>query len=162
MNIPYWLCNKGTTCDSDNFEGITTIELIDKVSLIKLKDGRYQVSEIGTFRPILDGYDYSLIDNRIGEVLQKYVSEQIEVSQIEIFRRATDEKWNNYSELKMKNEIDYKDYYNTESSGLKIYKILNGLVYVSSDLKDLIKKELNALTNIEFKRGLPIMGGQKL
>ncbi|MFD0991691.1 MULTISPECIES: hypothetical protein [Tenacibaculum] len=158
-NLPYWLCNKGTTCDSDDFEDGESFEFIKEVSLIKLKDERYQVSEIGAFRNILDGYGYALIDNKIADILKKYVSDQIDLKQTIIFRRATNEEWTNYSELIMKNKIEFNEYYQTESVGLNIYGILNGLIYVSADLKDLIEKELTDLTDIEFKRGLPLMAG---
>jgi hypothetical protein len=159
QNLPYWLCNKGTTCDSDDFEDGQSFELIREVSLIKLKDGRYQISEFGTFRKVLDGFGYSLIENKIADILKKYVSDQIELNPIVIFRRATNEEWTNYSELKMRNQIEFKDYYKTESIGLKIYGILNGLIYVSAELKSIIEKELTDLTDIEFKRGLPLMAG---
>jgi len=159
QHLPYWFCNKGTACDRDNFAEYSTIEFIKEVSLIKTKDGRYQVSEFGAFRNLLDGFDYALIENKISQILQKYVSNQVEVSQTVIYRRATNEEWNNYSELKIKNKIEFKEYYNTESFGLKIYGILNGLVYVSSDLKVLIENELDNSTDIEFKRGLPLMTG---
>lgn len=157
QNLPFWLCNKGTTCDSDDFENSENLEFIKEVSLIKLKDGKYQISEIGAFRNILDGYEYALIDNKIADILRKYVSDQIELNQITIFRRATNEEWLNYSELKIKKEIEYKNYYNTESTGINIYKILSGLIYVSTELKSLIEKELTDLTDIELKRGLPLM-----
>jgi hypothetical protein len=127
--------------------------------LIKLKDERYQVSEIGTFRNLLDGYGCALIENKIADILKKYVSEQIDLKQVIIFRRATKEEWTNYSELIMKNKIEINEYYQTESSGLNIYGILNGLIYVSADLKELIENELTDLSDLEFKRGLPLMTG---
>ena len=159
QNLPYWLCNKGTTCDNDEFETEQSFEFIKEVNLIKLKDERYQVSEIGAFRNILDGYGYALIDNKIADILKKYVADLIELKQIVIFRRATNEKWTNYSELIMKNKIEFNEYYQTESIGLNIYGILDGLIYVSTELKNLIEKELTDLTDIEFKRGLPLMAG---
>ena len=159
QNLNYWLCNKGTTCDSDDFENESTVEFVKEVSLIKLKDGRYQVSEFGTFRNIIDGFGYSIIDNKIAEVLNKYVSEYIELNPIIIFRRATNEEWTNYSELKMKNQIEFKDYYETKSIGINIYGILNGLIYITAELKKLMEKELSDLTDIEYKQGLPLMAG---
>ena len=157
-NVPYWLCNKGTICSSDHFEDGTIIHHIAEVQLIKLKDGRYQFSQDGVFKRILHGYDYTLIDRKIGAILKAYVPDQIEIADIVIFRRATNEEWSNYCELKMKHKIDYTQYQSTESSGLKIYSLLDNLIYISPDLKHKIEEALEDISDIEFKRGVPAVG----
>ena len=156
-NIPYWFCNKGTTSDNDDFINGESFEYVKEVSLIKLKDGRYQVSEMGVFRNIINGHEHTLVENKIVDILKKYISSQIEIIPITIFRRATNEKWINYSELIIKNQIDLKEYYNTNSNGVNIYIIKGVGIYVSNDLKNILKKELIDDSDIEYKIGLPLM-----
>ena len=158
-NLPYWFCNKGTTCDTDHFESGQIIECIKEVSLTRLKDGRFQILEFGAFRNILEGPNYLIVDNTIAEVLKNHVPEQIKVNPITVFRRATGETWTNYSEFIPLREIDYLDYYTTVSSGLKIYHMMLSMIYVSQDLKIILERELADFSDLEFKQGIPVMAG---
>ncbi len=160
-DLTYWICNKGDNRINDNnkFEDGEVFEIIRNVNLIRLKDGRYQVAEFGSFKKILDGDGFPLIDNEIAKVLKENAPDQIELRPVEIFRRANNQKWTNYSELITKRTIDVQSYDKTESSGINIFTLLNTFIYVSHYLKKIIERELDHLTDIRFKQGLPIMIG---
>ena len=156
-NLLYWLCEHGTSCDNDDWSIGQKREYTKPVSLIKLKDGRYQLIELGKFKPILDVHECFLIDNRIADLLEKYVSDQIKLSKVLVFRKATGQEWENYSELIIKNEIMYEEYYKYESTKLEIYRLDKGGIYVSSELKEKIQTALDSEMDLEFKRGLPFL-----
>jgi len=138
QNLPYRICNKETTSWQK------------EVNLFKLDDGRFQVTEWGVFKSIIYFDGCILIEKDISELLKKYVSNQIKLTNIIIFRKATNEEWRNYYELEITNEIEYENF---DSLSLQIALIYDNL-YVSSNLKNLMVKNLLDTSNIEFKKGL--------
>ena len=107
----------------------------------------------------MEGYKYILIDNKIASALQKYVADQIELTPTLVFRKATNEKWPNYSELIIKKNLEFESYYQAASKGITIYCMFDNLIYVSQELKNLLEEKLLDLKGIEYKRGRPLMGG---
>ncbi|MFK7000279.1 hypothetical protein V3Q90_05575 [Flavobacterium oreochromis] len=120
-----------------------------EVQLDKISETKYRILEYGEFRPILHGG--KIIENAIAEILIKHVPEQISsITKITIWRKSTNETWDNYSELKLKNHLDLVSFKNANSDGLKIYQLFYDSLYISSDLKDKIISEYQSVNSINF------------
>ncbi len=137
----YWLKNKN--------------DIEKDVIVDRIENGKFRVLEYGKFYPILcGGY---LVDNSITEILLKYVPEQIESSnKVMIWRKATDETWNNYSELHIKNHLDLEDFEDAKFDGLKIYLLMHNQIFISSELKEKFISECKKIQEIEFSNEYPL------
>lgn len=137
----YWLKNKN--------------DIEKDVIVDKIENGKFRVLEYGKFHPILcGGY---LVDNSIAEILQKYVPEQIESSnKVIIWRKATDETWNNYSELQIKNHLDLKEFESAKFDGLRVYQLMHNQIYISSELKEKFISECKKILELEFSTEWPL------
>lgn len=124
----------------------------------KIEEGKFRVLEFGKFHPILNnGY---LIDNSIAEILKKYVSEQIEFAKnVIIWRKATNETWNNYSEIKIKNHLNLEQFKSAEFNGNRIYHLMNNDIYISSELKNKLISDCKKINELEFIKELPLYAG---
>lgn len=159
----YWLCNSDTISSYDIEENNNENQkfiLKREVQLVKLKSGDFQVTQIGIFKPILSGYDYILIPKDLAQKIKIEVLNQVEIRDVRIFRKATNEEWMDYSEITIKNEFLFEKYNSIIDSEVKIYNLMNSMIYISSSLKLLLKTELTKIKNIKLVQGLPIFGGK--
>jgi len=142
MNKPnlYWIKNKSTE---------------KQVLLDKVNDGKFRVLEFGNFQPILCGG--TLIDNSIAEVFIKYVPDQIgSVKKVIIWRKSTEEVWNNYSEIEIKNHLDLETFKNAKFDGFKIHQLYYDAIFISSDLKNKLISECEKVNELEFIDEIPL------
>lgn len=157
---PYWFCNEDEIVDSDiDQQESGKILFNPEVSLFKLNSGDFQVSQTGNFKAMLNGPDYILIRRDIAMFISRMFPSEAIIKDVRIVRKSTNEEWNNYSEISIKKRIEFKDYYEFKIEGLHIYKMFDSLIYVSSDLKDLLVDHFPNLNGMVFKQGLPIVGG---
>ncbi len=156
----YWFRNfKGAYFDTNTSENSLEFRIDLDVGLIKLKNNEYLYTQKGIFRNIIITLDDTiLIDKRIGDILKKYVSDQIELTDTKIYRKSTNECWNNYYELEIKNKFNFNDYHRIKSNEVEIYKLINVHIYVSFKLKEKIESEVEEL-EVEFKQSLPVRIG---
>ncbi|MCB9261275.1 MAG: hypothetical protein H6607_02710 [Flavobacteriales bacterium] len=126
-----------------------------EVHLDKISDDMYRVSEFGIFKPILEGGN--LVDNSIAEILCKYVADQISsIKEVKIWRKSTDETWNNYSEIIYKNHLNLKNIKRVKSDGFRIYQLYFDRIYVSSNLKEKLILECEKSDKLEFDNEFPM------
>jgi len=156
-NNPYWICNIGDTTSVDYYE--QSVTLVFPPRLIKLTSGEFQVTEIGTFQPILRGNDYILIPRKIAHRIKHLIPNQVNIKDIRIFRRATNQEWLDYSEIIIKKEFLVKDYSKIECQGLQAYCLMKSMLYVSPELKTKLEEDLKEFTTIKAVQGIPILGG---
>jgi len=158
--IPYWFCNEDEVVDSDlNNQESGELTLNPEVTLFKLKSGDFQVSQMGNFKAILSGADYILIRRDIAQFLGELFPNDVGVKNVEIIRKASNEKWNNYSHISIKKNIEFKGYHERKVEGLHIYKMFDSLIYISADVKKQLIKHFPDLSGMVFKQGLPIVAG---
>src|SRR5688572_32809152 len=72
---------------------------VSKLNLWKETDGRFRVIEFGEFVPLLDGGDYILIDKKFVSAFDSLLKNEVEIKPVSIYRMATGDEWNNYSQL---------------------------------------------------------------
>jgi uncharacterized protein YlxW (UPF0749 family) len=145
---------------SDHFEQDADLISVDpEVTLYKLESGDFRVSEIGKFKVILSGDDYILLRRDIAKLIDDLLPTGLKLINVKIHRIATNEVFDNYSELLISNEIQFDNYYDLKVSGLNIYKMFDSLIYVTRDLKDEIIKNIPELKGVTFTQGLPVASG---
>jgi hypothetical protein len=159
-DILYWFCNSDDLIASDiDYTESSEIAFIPEVSLFKLKSGNFQVTKMGEFKAILGGSDYILIREDIARFLYGLLPNEIIVRNVIIHRKASGDEWRNYSEIIVEKEITFDKYSEFTVDGIQVYKMLNSLLYVSSEVKDRIIEHFPDLNGMSFKQGFPIMGG---
>jgi len=140
----YWLKNKN--------------DIERDVIVDKIENGKFQVLEYGKFYPILNnGY---LIENSIAEILKEYVPEQIgSMKKVTVWRKATDEVWDNYSEIQIKINLNLEQLKNAKFDDYRIYHLMHNDIYISSKLKDKLIAECEKANELEFANDWPKYAG---
>lgn len=160
---PYWFCNEDDLTDSDiDQQESGKLLYHPEVTLFKLSSGDFQVSQTGSFKAILNGPGYVLIRRDIAMFVSGLFPTEVNIKDVRIFRKSTNEEWNSYSEISIKKNIDFKGYDQFRVDGLHIYTMYNSLIYVSSNLKDLLIDHFPNLDGMVFKQGIPIVGGSNV
>jgi hypothetical protein len=129
-----------------------------EVLVDKFGQDSYRVLEFGKFYPILgNGY---LIENSVAEILEKYVFEQIGfMNNVTVWRKATNQVWDNYSEISLKNHLRLDELTGASSDGYRIYHLVHDAIYVSTALKDRLMEECSIADELEFTNEWPLYGG---
>jgi hypothetical protein len=128
-----------------------------EVSLKQLQDEKdFWVREYGVFGVILDNV---LIDNDLGDILKKYIPEQIQLFPCNVMRRSTNEIWENYSVLELYNDLTLEDFHRpaTDFEGLKIFWFMEN-IYINRELKNIIEKYFKKVDELEFDNHYPFIG----
>lgn len=133
----------------DNFDSFSTVKLL------KVKENEFCVKELGEFNPILEGL---IIEKELADLINKVVPEQIEVfKKVNIYRKATNESWNNYYLVIAKNNLELEDFEFAEYDDLRFYSFMYSSIYISGDLKKLIESEYSQIKKIEFVKERPFL-----
>lgn len=126
---------------------------IKEVKLIQFNGEEWYVKEFGEFGIILDNV---LIDNDLGFLLEKYVSEQMELFPVKIRRKVTNEIWENYSALELFNELTLDDFDRNYFEGCKIFFFMEGF-YITKELKNIIEIDFYKANKLEFDNQRPFI-----
>lgn len=158
--ILYWFCNTDdlTSSDIDNIEP-KEITISPEVRLFKLASGDFQVIQAGEFKAILGTPNYILMRRDIAEFLSELIPNQLEIRNTTVHRKASGQKWRNYSEILLHKEIRLEEYYDFTVDGLQIYKMFDSLIYVTSEVRSKILERFPDLNGMTFKQGIPLMAG---
>jgi hypothetical protein len=141
----YWLRNHEDYLDKD-------------LLLYELSGSNYRIFQFGKFKPIL--HNGLLVENRIAEILTKYVGDQIRfTNKATIWRKSTDEKWTNYSEIGIKNNLELDNFQNAKYDGLRIYSLMYEHIFISSELKEKLIAEYEKINELDFINDCPLYGG---
>ena len=146
--------------DKPNLYWLTNHEYyLEKVVLVdKLSDEKYRVLEFGKFKPILQSG--ILVDTRIAEILSKYVPDQIDsVNKVTIWRKSTDETWNNYSKIEIKHNLNLENFKSAKYDGFRIYLLMFNEIYISSALKEKLIAEYEKINELDFINEWPKYAG---
>ena len=132
-----------------------------EVNLIQQENGEFRVSQIGEFRPFLQGYQYTLMKQDLFTVLEKLVPNQIECSPTTINRLATKEKWENYLKVNFLNTIKQnEEIENLNFNGKKVFLYAESFIVVTEELalelKDFV---LSNLPKYCFTQSFPLFVG---
>lgn len=159
--LAYRLINQDEITHSEiqDFENGQEVPFVKEVGLFKLKTGDFQFTTEGDFKTILSGYDYILVKSRIANLLTENAPEHLRSRPVKIFRKATGEEWLDYSEIEIKNEIEFWKYFETDCPGISVYHMMNSMILISPELKTIIEDYIDEETRIKLKQELPIMGG---
>ncbi|WP_439479986.1 hypothetical protein [Chryseobacterium aquaticum] len=131
-----------------------------EVSLLREDENVFRIIEYGDFKPILNQGPYLLFENQLAQVFKNLASEQIlRYNEVEIFRQSTKEKWNNYTEIVFKTNLQIDDFDIVDSTGLKVYSFLHESIYVTELLKNRIIESYSNADQIAFSNDRPFLSG---
>lgn len=131
-----------------------------EVSLLRETENVFRIIEYGEFKPILNSGPYLLLENQLAQIFKNLASEQLlSYHEVEIFRKSTNEKWNNYTEIVFKTNLEINDFDNVDSTGLKIYSFLYNNIYLTELFKNKIIESYSNADQIGFSNDRPFLAG---
>ena len=125
-------------------------KLVSGINFWKEDNQVFRVIQFGEFLPIMVGIDYTLIDNSLIKVFEALSSSELEIEPVKIFRKATNEWWNDYSELLIKEHIDPENIKYADKTKGSIWQYFQ-YIFVSEKLKE--RLESIAEDQIMFSAG---------
>ena len=159
---PYWLCKHNALTYAD-LESLAMGEAVNSdgppVGLFRLKSGNFQVTSPGQFDAIMGNQLYTLVNTELAQLIQGFAPEQIQYRPVQISRRATQEIWEEYSEVRFARLLKYEDYESTSCNGIQLFYMPHNMIYVSPELKALLEPHVAAY-GLTFKQELPFMVGE--
>ena len=125
-------------------------KLVSGINFWKEDNQVFRVIQFGEFIPIMVGIDYTIIDNSLIKVFEALSSSELEIEPVKIFRKATNEWWNGYSELLIKEHIDPENIKYADETKGSIWQYFQ-YIFVSEKLKE--RLESIAEDQIMFSAG---------
>lgn len=122
---------------------------ISRINLSRTDVDKFRIIEFDEFRPLLVGYDYTLINETFIPVFNKLDKTQVKFHPVKITRLLTGEVWSNYYELKIINKITPENIHRLDSVGDKVWQFDNNL-FASESIKD----DLFRLSNGELDNSI--------
>lgn len=125
-------------------------KLVSGINFWKEDNQVFRVIQFGEFIPIMVGIDYTIIDNSLIKVFEALSSSELEIEPVKILRKATNEWWNGYSELLIKEHIDPENIKYADETKGSIWQYFQ-YIFVSEKLKE--RLESIAEDQIMFSAG---------
>lgn len=139
MNLPYHVISK----ESSNLR------------LWRIENSRFRIVEYDKMIPLLRNTDYTLIEERLSKPFDYFLKNQLEVTAASIERKSTNEKWDDYVELKIRNYINPTNINHIDTYGINVWQY-NHELFVSPELKK--ELELVAEGSLSFAEGFSLFG----
>ena len=127
------------------------INVSNETGLYLLKDGRYQTTQKGEISPIMIGFGYILVDNRIAKYFQSLEVERVTFKPAIIWVRSSDIEHSNYKEMVVNHHFDSSQINDINIDGLQFLLMHNQFLFASPDLKSELESSGIAL---QFSEGL--------
>lgn len=115
---------------------------ISSLHLWRSDPTKFRITKFDHFQPLLSGTDYILIHKDYITVLNRIDKNQLDIQPVVICRASTGEEWNQYYELKIKNEVTSENINSLNVDGDNIWQFDNNL-FVSEKIKDELIKMSN-------------------
>ena len=112
-------------------------QTISNTLLWRTDPASYKVIQFDEMTPILYGSDYTLIENRFLKAFDQMLMDQIIITPVTIYRKATEEVWNNYSELIIKNQLVFNTLEQIDPNSHEIFNYY-GLILVTPPVRRII------------------------
>jgi len=109
------------------------------ISLWRVDKTKFQITNFDKLTILITGSDYTLIRKEYSKVFETLLKEEIEISEVIIFRKATSETWDNYCELKIKNHINPNNINLADYLHESVWQYEHNL-FVSSETKEELEK----------------------
>ncbi len=134
------------------------LSLVDLTFLMLWRTGEreFRVVRAGEPAVLLTNADYILFDRKFSSVLD-ILEEQVIYAPVTIYDNVKKITFDNYIEVKIKNEITPDSICKMDSRGLKILVFSNQYVFVSDELKKEFEKAAKGV--FEFSQGFSHFGG---
>lgn len=75
-----------------------------RVNLWRSDSETFTIIQFDKFTPILIGSDYTIVNESLVSVFDELLSNEIEIKPIKIVRKSTEEQWDNFCELIIKEQ----------------------------------------------------------
>jgi hypothetical protein len=127
------------------------IRIKNKTALYKLKDGRYQTIKKGDIYPIMVGYLYVLVENKIAEYFQSLDIERVTFKPAIIWERSADIEYSNYQEMILDHHFYSSQINDIDLDGMQFLLMDNQWLFVTPKLKSVLS---SSGLKLEFSEGL--------
>ncbi len=127
------------------------------INLLKTGESTFRVVQAGELNLLHTGSDYTLVHSKILSAFDTLLSDQLEITQVSIFRKATDETWTDYHALDIKQHLTIENIDATNSDGDQIWQFQHNL-FVSDHIKNRLI-DLTPTNELLFSEGFSMFGG---
>jgi len=123
----------------------------NEVDLYQLDDGRYQTLKKGDISPIMIGYKYVLVENKVVEYFQNLEIERVTYKPATIWSRRTDAENSNYQEMIVHHHFESSQINDVDLDGRKFLLMDDRYLFSSPELKSVLS---GSDLGLEFSEGL--------
>ncbi|MBI1287651.1 MAG: hypothetical protein GC178_08745 [Flavobacteriales bacterium] len=106
-----------------------------RLKLFRSENGIFKVIEFDEFPLIISGHEHTLVRNDIAETLHSILRNEIRLESVSIERQSTGDKWNDYSEVIIGNEI-FPEKISSDMILDENVWIYDNCIFVSQNVKD--------------------------
>lgn len=124
--------------------------------LLRTSDNNFRVVQYGGFGMLLTGSDYTLVHEKLIPAFKLLLTDQIEIQAVSIVRTSTNESWDHYFELVIKEHINPEHLGRTNSFGEQVW-LYNHNLFVSNNLKMRLMELSEG--SLQFSDGLSYFAG---
>jgi len=125
------------------------------VDLYLLSDGRFQLIKQGEIGPLMVGYDYVLVENKLYDYLQNLDIERVTFEDATIWDRKADIEHKNYKRMIVNQHFNSDQINDIDLDGKRFLVMDKRYLFASPDLKQELEK---SEFDFRFSEGLSEFG----
>lgn len=123
--------------------------------LHRLRNGTYQMVMPGALWPLVDGFDFNLMDRQLVGWLAEAAPGELVHRPVEIWRKSTGEVFGNHAEVHIGRELAFADYESVAGSGRKIWLMMGSFVYLSAEVANELRPYLSRFPGLVLEQTRP-------
>ncbi|WP_306644035.1 hypothetical protein [Sanyastnella coralliicola] len=125
------------------------------INLFRLDENTFSILKYDEFALLMTGFDYTIINQQLVSVFDELMSNELEIRPIRILRRVTNEKWDEFFELIVKEHIDIDKIKIVDENERSVWQFDHHL-FVSESMKNKIERKFEG--EFEFSEGFSHFG----
>ena len=133
----------------------TSNKEISGINLWRVDNSTFRILKYDNLTTVMTGSDYTIIHYKIVSVFVELTSKEIDIKPIKIIRLATNEDWNEFHEITIKNHVDPETIKTLNKDQNSIWQYKNHL-FVSESLKNRLESKIS--DDLEFSVGFGNFG----
>jgi hypothetical protein len=126
------------------------------VGLFQLDDERFQMIKQGRLSPLMVGFEYVIVENRLADFLKLLEINSTKFKNAIIWNRGKNIEYKNYTQLVLENHFSHDQIGQLDMSGLNMFVMDNNSLFVTPSLKKILSK--SAFKYLRFSEGLGFFG----
>lgn len=113
---------------------------IKPADLYQLKDGRFQIIKQGNLAPLMYGYGYVIVEEKLANYLELLDIPNIDLQKIIIWNRQSNKEHRNYKQILFDQRLFLNQMNDLNIDGVKMIFFDNQYLFVSPKLKQILEK----------------------